>query len=351
VRVIVAGTDYFGYIDKVARGFQQIGCTALVIPYDRPLRTVTFRQRFTYVTLPHYGISYFLDNAWRKIRQQFMRELLQHDFDLLIILRPDLLTPELIAEIRQKRPHALLTTWLTDPVKGMPDLSHIYPLFDHIFAYNAADLPQVRQWTPNAHTLLAAYDPQEYQPLASSETLPTWKLSFVGVQNPHRLHTLEQLCGHLALTPQDVRIYTGKHTWYQRYRIWRNQNRSWLYRRRMIIPTSVNAQQACHLYQHSTLSLNIHRVDAERGYNMRVFEIAGAGGFQLVDRVPGLDELFEEGREIEIYDSTEALLDKADYYLSHPQARQKIAQQAQRRAAAHHTFAHRASTILSLIDL
>jgi spore maturation protein CgeB len=174
----------------------------------------------------------------------------------------------------------------------------------------------------------------------------------VGALDARRIEILERLCQHLALAPDDLRIFTGKDTWLQRF-IYRRKRRrrSWLHRRGMFIHETVDATQACRLYQQSALCLNIHRVDAERGYNLRLFEIAGAGGFQLTDRVPGIEACFEEGSEIEIYDSIDELLDKGAYYAANPNARLRIARQAARRAAAHHTFQHRAIQVLSTCSL
>ncbi|MCU0550363.1 MAG: glycosyltransferase [Leptolyngbya sp. Prado105] len=69
--------------------------------------------------------------------------------------------------------------------------------------------------------------------------------------------------------------------------------------------------------------------------NRRVFEVLMAGGFLLSDRIApesGLYKLFEEGTHFECYGDETELLEKIQFYLTHPQQAAKIA------AAGHQHF-------------
>lgn len=101
------------------------------------------------------------------------------------------------------------------------------------------------------------------------------------------------------------------------------------------------------------IGLNFH-VDhqpgeLDRGLNLRAFELAACRVFQLLQRVPGVEEFFEEDKEIVCFDTKEEMVDKVRYYLKHEEARQRIAQAAYERVLRSHTWQHRVQHMLSVI--
>jgi spore maturation protein CgeB len=86
------------------------------------------------------------------------------------------------------------------------------------------------------------------------------------------------------------------------------------------------------------------------GVNLRTFEIAGCGGFQIADMRPRLPELFEPDREIVTFETADELKDKVDYYLDRPEQRQAIADAGYARAHAEHTYRHRLLRLLRVLE-
>ena len=81
------------------------------------------------------------------------------------------------------------------------------------------------------------------------------------------------------------------------------------------------------------------------GINARAFEIAGAGGFLLIDWRPGLGQLFAEGEEVVPFLDIPDLRKKLVHYLAHPDERDSIARRGRDRAHRDHTFEARLSLL------
>lgn len=69
-----------------------------------------------------------------------------------------------------------------------------------------------------------------------------------------------------------------------------------------------------------------------------------------MDDVPGLEELFEIGREIVVYKSPQHFRELADYYLAHPAERDAIMERGRARVMRDHTYEQRLRVILDTVE-
>lgn len=104
-------------------------------------------------------------------------------------------------------------------------------------------------------------------------------------------------------------------------------------------------QDAARIYKKSKICIN---VAMKEDLNMRCFEVMGAGGFLLTDYVPYMEELFEDGKHCAIYRSHDEAVDKAKYYLSHDEERERIAQAGHELVLNNHTIDKRVDRILEV---
>jgi len=98
-----------------------------------------------------------------------------------------------------------------------------------------------------------------------------------------------------------------------------------------------------------TLNSHIDFAGTEAG-NMRLFEATGAGAFLLTDFKASLDTLFAPDRDVAVWRSVDDCLKVIDRYLGDDEGRNAIAQAGQARTRAQHTYRHRASEILALVQ-
>ena len=98
------------------------------------------------------------------------------------------------------------------------------------------------------------------------------------------------------------------------------------------------------------ISINAHGDFMRYGGNMRLFETAAVGTFQIVDDRPGVHEWFEVGEHLVTYSDTEDLRAKAQYYLAHDEERQRIAEKARAHVLANHRYDQRLKEVESILE-
>jgi glycosyltransferase involved in cell wall biosynthesis len=109
--------------------------------------------------------------------------------------------------------------------------------------------------------------------------------------------------------------------------------------------------QMVRVFSRSKINLNLSN-SSETGQQIkgRNFEVPGTRSFLLTGNADNLKEYYEDGKEIVIFNSTDELIDKASYYLSHDIERQRIAENGYQRTLAEHTWHHRYDTIFKHIE-
>lgn len=97
------------------------------------------------------------------------------------------------------------------------------------------------------------------------------------------------------------------------------------------------------------ISVNIHGDFMRYGGNMRLFESAALGAFQLVDDLPGVHKWFRDGEHLVTFQDADDLVAKARYYLEHAEERRQIAAAGRAHALAHHRYDQRLARVEALL--
>lgn len=85
------------------------------------------------------------------------------------------------------------------------------------------------------------------------------------------------------------------------------------------------------------------------GANVRMFEAAGIGAFQMIDWRPGIAQLFEDGKELVTFRGVADLKRLIDAFLPLEDERRAIAEAGKQRAHAEHTYRHRLDLLLATL--
>jgi spore maturation protein CgeB len=104
------------------------------------------------------------------------------------------------------------------------------------------------------------------------------------------------------------------------------------------------------LFQASKIVLNIHiGVAGDCAGNMRMFEVTGVGSCLLTDNKKNINDLFEVGKEVVVYDSQEDCINKVKWLLENEKEREKIATLGQKKTLEIHTVENRCKSIIEII--
>jgi len=213
-----------------------------------------------------------------------------------------------------------------------PTLIPGYDLYLSFTGGPTLDLLERQYGAPKARVLYCSVDPDAYPTLHCSKR---WDLSYLGTWSADRQPVLERLLIEPARRAPHLRFVVAG-AQYPDGIVW-----------------PANVERIEHVppvahpkfYAASRFTLNVTRADMVRaGWSpsVRLFEAASCGTPIVSDQWPGLDQLFEPGREILLADGPETVLAA----LAAPRAqRDALAQAARRRVLAEHSSAHRAAEL------
>ena len=97
------------------------------------------------------------------------------------------------------------------------------------------------------------------------------------------------------------------------------------------------------------ICINTHGDTMRYGVNLRLFECAALGVFQIVDDRPGVAQQFTVGEHLVTFSDHADLREKARYYLAHDEERGRMAAAARRHVLAHHRTDQRLARALELL--
>lgn len=103
--------------------------------------------------------------------------------------------------------------------------------------------------------------------------------------------------------------------------------------------------------QRSKVTLNHHiSVAGSFANNMRLFEATGVGTLLITDWKVNLHEMFDPGKEVVVYRTTEECAELILYYLQHDDERKAIARAGQQRTLGGHTYYQRMRELVDTLE-
>jgi spore maturation protein CgeB len=286
------------------------------------------------------GLLYNLTKDFEKGRRNEVKRITnscQAKIDL-IISTSDFLYPEQVSHLK-KHFNCKIVMWYPDAIINLKKSLFITSDYDCIFFKEPYFINILRD-EYNAKNIF--YLPECFNPLVHK--IPEFKLELyeryisdittAGNLHPYRVKFFSELKGY-------------------NIKIWGNPAPSWIdsteineYTQNQYI---VNEEKSA-VFHYSKIVLNNLHPGEVWGINVRAFEIAGCGGFQLINWRPGLQQLFNENVEIISFKNFTELKEMIEYYLKNDDERKRISGNAYKRAIKEHTYEKRLNTLLNTLN-
>lgn len=248
------------------------------------------------------------------------------------------LTPAFLLRIKQKY-NAKLFLYDTDSCNLYSKrrefvffIEEELPIYDEIFSFSKITTRFFR----DTRKLNASFLPFGAKPLAlPAHANQDIDVLFIGSGDLRRIFILETIRSH-------VTVYGNR--WSRNYPLMSDELKA------RVIDRSVWGAQLHQLLFSSKIVLNItrsHFYGAETGINLRIFEALAAGAFLLTGYCDELTELFVVGEEIEVFRSSDELVEKVEYYLANPEKRLEIARRGHQKFLELYTWDSNASFLVN----
>ena len=282
--------------------------------------------------------------------------------DLIWAEKQEFLKASTLEDLRRLGPRLLHFTpdpYFTLDWKRTRVMDQALPLFDALVyckAYERADYQatgQLAQYMP------LGYCDQVHRPLPTDE--PSWSCSvgFLGGWEPRREHMLRAIAERTNLKIRGAAwefLVDGK--WSLRRHVVLSQLAGVepfrIHRDQLLAEAlqggEVYADDYAKALSGARIGLGFLRKVCPDQHTTRTFEIPACGSMLLADRTTEHQELFEEGKEAEFFETSEELLDKIDFYGKNETERKNIVQRGLIRCqTSRYAYIHRiAETVSSL---
>lgn len=334
-KVLILGPTFFGYNYSIERAFRALGWQTEVMEYDEPIHPFTPKNMVLHKLFPH-------SRALReKSRRAFNALALQkaeiYRPDLIFIYNGDILESETVRRFREK---SKVAVWMLDGAFRHPDSVAIAPEVDAYFCFENSDVEKLESFGVNASFLPQGYDPEVYYPLSLERDID---ILFVGALYgyPERIRLLTLLAEQLG-RQYIIKVYGRYKPIFKNPLKWMLREKRNIFMNKNVLPAEVNR-----LYNRAKVCINIHHAQSVEGANPKVFEICGAGAFQVVDYNPFIASIYPDN-EVAMFHSDEDFLYKITESLSTDVSTRREA--AYQIVARYHTFEQRIRQALKILS-
>lgn len=268
----------------------------------------------------------------KKFENGLISQLRKHKPDFILVDAGWNILPGSIKKISEKENIPIFNWLCDDPVaQNWKDVLRSFQFYDCIFVWDPYYIEEFKKHGAKKVVYLPCACDSDIHRTFPANSYYKSDVAFVGTITPSRSDLLEKI------SKFDLSIWT-----------WNPGS----------LPNSLKkyyrgpawGEKVSEIYSSSKIALNLHHAQTVFGANMKTFEIASCGAFQLVDYRREMQNLFRLGEELICYKNAKELMEAIEYYLIHEEERTEIACLAQKRAISEHTYEHRMKKVTEFYE-
>ena len=261
-----------------------------------------------------------------------LKEVFDFEPDFVLVILGSMVSPKTIRKLRDDC-GAYVVCWSQDAMVTMGKQFLIGAPYNKIYVKDHYMVERFSKFTG----ISCEYLPEACNPKLHRSLVPnpvdlnkyTCEITTYGYLYYYRQHILSKLIDY------DIKLWGNVSSWFQ-----------------CDLPPHVVMNEAifgddkAKALQCAKIVLNTLHYGEVRSLNVRAFEVAGCGGFQLMSHTDVVSDHFEIGTEIVTFVDIPDLREKVAYYLAHDDERKEIARRGQERAHRDHTYTQRLQVII-----
>jgi spore maturation protein CgeB len=272
-KVLIVGSQFWGYNESVARAFEHHGFVTKVIGF-RDIYGVPNKIRYALNPFKSASLQNrnYINRLILKTHEEFRP-------DIFFVIKGTILEETTLKRIEGSSK----VLWMMDSIYKYKQIYDLKSYFDHLFFFEKTDVDKLKEENIVGHFLPLALDEKVYHPISGLNR--DIDLFFVGSLSDDRLELLYKLVD--SFRDYNIKFY-GKRIWTSNkpFNFFFNRN---IFPNRTLSPNEVNLY-----YNQSKICLNLHKSQSHYGVNQRFFEILGAGAYQIVNFNPYIGENFKD---------------------------------------------------------
>lgn len=270
----------------------------------------------------------------RKAQENLVSSV-DNTIDLTIVCH-DFLTPHQVQGLRQKT-QAPVVIWFPDAISNFRSAMFLNAPYDFLFFKEPFAVKVLKnELSKPAFYLPECCNPAYHKPVPlTPDDMSKYQCDITTAGN---LHTA-RVAFFSALRDYNVKI-------------WGHAAPQWMDIQgieRMIQNRYVSNEEKSKCFLASRIVINNLHPTEVFGTNVRTFEVAASGSFQIVSWRPGLDQLYKENEELVAFRNLDELKEKINHYLLNQEDRIRIATNGQKRTHKEHTYENRLLLMLDTI--